>query len=149
MSESPINDVSDTAFWIAQHRAIESARADALFRDPFAARLAGERGQQIARAMPHAGVIGWSVAIRTRIIDEFIGAALDDGIDAVLNLGAGLDARPYRMDLRPRSSGWRRTIRASSSTRKAAWRESGRAAGWSARSSISRTRRRGARYSRR
>jgi len=105
MSESPINDVSDTAFWIAQHRAIESARADALFRDPFAARLAGERGQQIARAMPHAGVIGWSVAIRTRIIDEFIGAALDDGIDAVLNLGAGLDARPYRMDL-PASLLW-------------------------------------------
>ena len=105
MSESPINDVSDTAFWIAQHRAIESARADALFRDPLAARLAGERGQQIARAMPHAGVIGWSVAIRTRIIDEFIGAALEDGIDAVLNLGAGLDARPYRMDL-PASLLW-------------------------------------------
>jgi methyltransferase (TIGR00027 family) len=54
-------------------------------------------------------VIGWSVAIRTRIIDEFIGTAvaagIDAGIDAVLNLGAGLDARPYRMDL-PASLLW-------------------------------------------
>jgi methyltransferase (TIGR00027 family) len=105
MSESPIDDVSDTAFWIAHHRAVESARADALFRDPFAARLAGERGQQIARAMPHARVIGWSVALRTRIIDEFIGTSVDAGVDAVLNLGAGLDARPYRMDL-PTSLLW-------------------------------------------
>jgi methyltransferase (TIGR00027 family) len=105
MSESPIDDVSDTAFWIAHHRAIESARADALFRDPFAARLAGERGREIARAMPHARVIGWTVAIRTRIIDEFIAAAIADGVDAVLNLGAGLDARPYRMEL-PASLLW-------------------------------------------
>jgi methyltransferase (TIGR00027 family) len=109
MSETPINDVSDTAFWIAHHRALESARDDALFSDPLAGLLAGERGREIARAMPHARVIGWTVAIRTRIIDEFIGAAVADGIDAgvdaVLNLGAGLDARPYRMDL-PASLLW-------------------------------------------
>jgi methyltransferase (TIGR00027 family) len=45
------------------------------------------------------------VAIRTRIIDEFIAAAIAEGVDAVLNLGAGLDARPYRMDL-PASLLW-------------------------------------------
>lgn len=105
MSEPLIRDVSDTAFWIAQHRAQESARKDALFRDPLAGRLAGERGAEIAAAMPHSRMIGWSVAIRTRIIDDFILSAVAEGIDTVLNLGAGLDTRAYRMDL-PASLRW-------------------------------------------
>ena len=33
------------------------------------------------------------------IIDEFIQRGIASGVDAVLNLGAGLDTRPYRMDL--------------------------------------------------
>ncbi|MGD0484992.1 MAG: hypothetical protein ABSB58_10150, partial [Gemmatimonadales bacterium] len=37
----PIEHVSDTARWVAVHRAMESERPDALFRDPFARRLAG------------------------------------------------------------------------------------------------------------
>ena len=99
MSEPAIRDVSDTAFWIAQHRAEETMRSDALFRDPFAARLAGERGARIAHEMPASGFIGWTVALRTRIIDEFIRDAIHSGVDTILNLGAGLDARPYRMEL--------------------------------------------------
>jgi methyltransferase (TIGR00027 family) len=98
---SPLQDVSDTAFWIAYHRALESARPDALFRDPFAARLAGERGRRISDAMPTSGIVAWTVALRTRIIDDYITAALRSGIDTVLCLGAGLDARPYRMALPP------------------------------------------------
>jgi len=46
LAKPHINDVSDTAFWIAHHRAVESARIDALFRDPFAGRLAGEHGRK-------------------------------------------------------------------------------------------------------
>ncbi len=38
-----IENVSDTARWVAVYRAMESARSDAIFRDPFAERLAGER----------------------------------------------------------------------------------------------------------
>jgi methyltransferase (TIGR00027 family) len=98
---SPIQDVSDTAFWIAYHRALESDRPDALFRDPFAARLAGERGRRISDAMPTSGVVAWTVALRTRIIDDYLMSALRSGIDTVLCLGAGLDARPYRMALPP------------------------------------------------
>ena len=98
---SPIQDVSDTAFWIAYHRALESARPDALFRDPFAARLAGERGRRISDAMPTSAVVAWTVALRTRIIDDYIMSAVRSGIDTVLCLGAGLDARPYRMALPP------------------------------------------------
>lgn len=99
VTEPLIRDVSDTAFWIARHRAEESARADALFHDPLAQRLAGSRGAQIAAAMPYSRMVAWSVAIRTRIIDDFILSAVGGGIDTVLNLGAGLDTRPYRMEL--------------------------------------------------
>jgi methyltransferase (TIGR00027 family) len=105
MVEPLIRDVSDTSFWIAHHRALETARPDALFRDPLAARLAGERGAKIAEAMPMPRVIGWNVVIRTCIIDDFILCAIGEGVDTILNLGAGLDTRPYRMNL-PASLRW-------------------------------------------
>jgi len=41
------------------------------------------------------------VALRTRIIDEYIARAIESGVDTVLALGAGLDARPYRLALPP------------------------------------------------
>lgn len=44
MNSSPVTGVSDTARWVAVYRAWESARPDALFHDPFAQRLAGDRG---------------------------------------------------------------------------------------------------------
>jgi len=99
MAASSIADVSDTAFWVAHYRGIEGRRRDALFRDPLAARLAGQHGQQIAREMPGAAMTAWSVAIRTHLIDDYIRRAMADGVDTILNLGAGLDTRPYRMDL--------------------------------------------------
>jgi methyltransferase (TIGR00027 family) len=97
--EAPIEHVSDTALWVASYRALESARSDALFHDPLAEVLAGERGRQIARRMQNEIVMAWAISLRTRIMDELIAAAIAQGVDLVLNLGAGLDARPYRMDL--------------------------------------------------
>jgi methyltransferase (TIGR00027 family) len=105
MAEPAIQDISDTAFWVAHFRAVENERPDALFRDPFAGRLAGERGRKIAAAMPAARMTGWTLAMRTRIIDDFIQSAIREGVDTVLNLGAGLDARAYRLEL-PRSLRW-------------------------------------------
>lgn len=99
MGAALIDNVSDTAFWIAHYRGLEGERADALFHDPLAALLAGERGKAIARSMPGSYFTAWSVALRTRIIDDFIRLAIGEGAGAVLNLGAGLDTRPYRMDL--------------------------------------------------
>jgi len=99
MTEPTIKDVSDTAFWIAHLRALESERADALFRDPLAGRLAGERGREITASMPIPRMVGWTVAIRTCIIDDYIEFAIDEDVDTILNLGAGLDTRPYRMNL--------------------------------------------------
>ncbi len=101
LADSPIQHVSDTAFWIAHFRAIESARPDALFHDPLATRLTEGRGRAIGEAMNEGAMIGWVVALRTIIIDEYIQGALARGTDTVLNLGAGLDTRPYRLDLPP------------------------------------------------
>jgi methyltransferase (TIGR00027 family) len=98
---SAIEHVTDTAFWVATYRAREGERADALFHDPLAARLADARGRAIAAEMPGGPLVGWTVVLRTRIIDDFIMGAIADGFDCVLNLGAGLDTRPYRMTLPP------------------------------------------------
>jgi O-methyltransferase involved in polyketide biosynthesis len=39
-----LDAVGSTSLWVAAGRAIETERADALFRDPFARELAGEEG---------------------------------------------------------------------------------------------------------
>ena len=101
MSERIIDGVADTARWVAYYRAIESERRDALFRDPYARRLAGERGQRIARSLP-AGPLRWVIAVRTAVFDELIQDLVHRGaVDTVLNLAAGLDTRPYRLTLPP------------------------------------------------
>jgi methyltransferase (TIGR00027 family) len=105
MAAPLIGNVSDTAFWVAHHRALESERADALFRDPLAGILAGDRGRQIADEMPQPQMTSWAIVIRTCIIDDFIRYAIAQGADTILNLGAGLDTRPYRMEL-PGSLAW-------------------------------------------
>jgi methyltransferase (TIGR00027 family) len=105
MAAPLIENVSDTAFWVAHHRAREGERPDALFRDPLAKLLAGDRGREIANSMPQPAMTSWAVVIRTSIIDDFIRAAIAQGADTILNLGAGLDTRPYRMEL-PTSLAW-------------------------------------------
>jgi methyltransferase (TIGR00027 family) len=100
--DEAIQHVSDTAVLAAGWRAMESGRPDALFQDPLAAGLAGERGLRSARDLPDGA---WVVAIRTVVIDAFLRSAISSGIDTIVNLGAGLDTRPYRMDL-PSSLRW-------------------------------------------
>jgi len=95
-AEPSIRNVSDTAKWAAFFRAKESERKDALFRDPFAARLAGERGAEAARRMSGGD---WAWAARTYLFDDIIGRCIAEGADTVVNLAAGMDARPYRMAL--------------------------------------------------
>jgi methyltransferase (TIGR00027 family) len=96
--EAPLGDVSDTARWVAYFRALESERKGALFRDPFARRLSGDRGRAIVEGLPK-GPLSWSLAVRTRVFDELITEAIDAGARVVVNLAAGLDARPYRLPL--------------------------------------------------
>jgi methyltransferase (TIGR00027 family) len=100
-----IQNVSDTAFMVAGFRAAESERPKPLFRDPLAAKLVGEHGKKILATVPRHFGGAWSVVIRTVIIDDYIRRAIATGVDTILNLGAGLDTRPYRIDL-PSSLRW-------------------------------------------
>jgi methyltransferase (TIGR00027 family) len=97
--ESSIRNISDTARWVAVYRARETERTDAVFRDQFARRLAGERGEQIAATMSFAEKNSWPFVARTWLIDQVISNQVKLGTDMVVNLAAGLDARPYRMNL--------------------------------------------------
>ena len=101
MAEPLVSNVSDTARWVAVYRAWESARPDALFSDPFADRLAGERGRAIAARAPRQVRSGWPMVVRTKLMDDLVLASVRDGCDCVLNLAAGLDTRPYRLALPP------------------------------------------------
>lgn len=103
--EHPVSHVSDTALWVAVHRSMESKRTDALFRDPYAERLAGERGKRIVGQLERGKSSAWSIITRTAVLDELIMQAVRDGADTVLNLAAGLDTRPYRLPL-PASTRW-------------------------------------------
>jgi methyltransferase (TIGR00027 family) len=100
--EQTIEQVSDTALWVAMYRAMETDRPDAHFRDPMARILAGERGAAISRGMHDDQSTAWGTIVRTCVYDELILKAISDrGVKVVVNLGAGLDARPYRLDLPP------------------------------------------------
>jgi O-methyltransferase involved in polyketide biosynthesis len=46
-------------------------------------------------------MMAWGVVARTSAIDRLITESLSSGVDTVLNLGAGMDTRPYRMALPP------------------------------------------------
>jgi methyltransferase (TIGR00027 family) len=96
-----IRNICDTARWVAFFRALETRRPDALFRDPYAERLAGERGLQIAGALVDGSKHQWAWVSRTYLFDTFLSREIQNGAEVVLNLAAGLDARPYRMDLSP------------------------------------------------
>ena len=63
-SSSPLlENISDTARWVAMYRALESDRPDAHFRDPYARLLAGEQGEEdrryaeLLRRMEAAGMV--------------------------------------------------------------------------------------------
>jgi methyltransferase (TIGR00027 family) len=100
-----VRDISDTALWVAYYRAEETDRPDAAFRDPYARALAGDRGEKIAKAQKFGDQNAWSFMARTVLFDQFITDAVRDGADLVVNLAAGLDTRPYRMDL-PKTLTW-------------------------------------------
>ncbi len=100
-----VENISDTARWVAFFRAEETERPDAVFHDPFARKLAGEKGEQIANAIAFSRKNSWSFVARTFLFDEFIKQHVELGYDMIVNLAAGLDARPYRMQL-PKTLKW-------------------------------------------
>lgn len=100
-----LRSVSDTALLVAYHRAMESRRPDALFHDEIAERLSAGRGEEIARELIYGRRTAWTTIVRTVLFDEVITRLVAAGTDTVVNLAAGLDARPYRMKV-PASLRW-------------------------------------------
>ena len=99
------NRASMTALGIAITRAIESAKPEGerLFYDPYA-RLFASRwmvcltGLLVRTGYPERrgpGVLGYLLA-RTRYIDDYLLSRVADGVEQVVILGAGYDARAYR-----------------------------------------------------
>ena len=97
---SEIVHVSDTALMVAACRAMETEREGGLVHDPFAARLAGERGMAFARSLPMLPMMCFGIGVRSKFMDEFVMYAVGAGqVETVLSLGAGLDSRAWRLDI--------------------------------------------------
>ncbi len=94
-----IRNIADTSRWVAVYRADETDRPDAVFRDPFARRLAGERGEKIVSEMTTGRKNSWSLVARTWLIDQFVLNCIKSEFTQVLNLASGLDTRAYRLSL--------------------------------------------------
>jgi methyltransferase (TIGR00027 family) len=105
MEDHEIHHVSDTALWIAAYRALESGRPDAVFKDRLARKLAGARGFRMVAETPNAEAMAFAMVARTTAIDRLVYHAIERGATTVINLGAGLDTRPYRMNL-PAALSW-------------------------------------------
>lgn len=101
------DQVSDTSLLVAAARAIETDREDGFVNDPLAATLAGERGKLLLQSMSRGlEWIAFGIGLRSRFIDDFVEEVIGKGeIDTVLNLGAGLDTRPWRLAL-PETLHW-------------------------------------------
>jgi methyltransferase (TIGR00027 family) len=96
--------VSDTAWILAELRAMESERPDALFQDTLARKLSGKKGKDLLARFP-INDFYFLTLVRTKVIDELIYQLVESQSDVILNLAAGLDTRPYRLDL-PRKLRW-------------------------------------------
>ncbi|ARQ68473.1 class I SAM-dependent methyltransferase [Streptomyces marincola] len=89
--------VSYTAQWTAAARAEESAREDALFRDPLARDLAAPRGFELLDEYGGGGLLPF-IAIRTRYLDDSVEEILrDNGPRQVVFVAAGMDTRAFRL----------------------------------------------------
>ena len=97
--ENTINHISDTALWIAAYRAKETKSSHPVINDRFAEKLAGEKGFEMVATTPYTESMAFAMIVRTCAIDRLVEIAVSKGIDTVINLGAGLDTRPYRMNL--------------------------------------------------
>jgi len=93
--------VADTAFSIAVVRAEEALRpeSDRLFDDPYATLFAAA-GAHVAESTQRFVDLPFfrdGVRLRTRYIDDAVREGLKAGLDQIVLLGAGFDARGLRM----------------------------------------------------
>lgn len=90
---------SKTALMVCAYRARASRWARPLFDDPWAAALAGDEGEAIARGFDqHWPAMEQWLALRVAYLDRLVGLAVDRlGVRQVVVLGAGYDTRAARL----------------------------------------------------
>ncbi len=90
--------MASTGLLVAAIRAAESLRADRLFTDPYADKLAGDTGRALlAAAIAKTGERSTvQIVVRTRFWDEALLRAVTAANQVVI-LAAGMDARAYRL----------------------------------------------------
>lgn len=93
--------VADTAYSIATVRADEADRGpeERLFNDPFA-KIFAATGEHVREATERFLALPFfrdGVRLRTRFIDDVVESALASGLRQLVLLGAGFDARGYRL----------------------------------------------------
>ena len=86
-------------------RAIETQRADRLFADPFAAKLAGKEAFELIE--PQKNILPKEegrpyLAVRTRFFDDFL-ISLAPQLRQIVIVGAGMDTRAFRMSWYPKT----------------------------------------------
>jgi methyltransferase (TIGR00027 family) len=95
-----MNSLAGSARWAAAHRARETEKPNALFKDPYARALAGEEGVEMLRQAeaenPQHQIIASYMVIRTRFFDDLMVRAVERGIRQVVLLAAGMDCRAFR-----------------------------------------------------
>jgi methyltransferase (TIGR00027 family) len=97
-----MQDISETAHLVAMYRALASESPQARFQDPFARMLAGGQGELLVEVLGERQAGTKALALRTYTIDQMLEKLIATAlVGTVLNLGAGLDARPYRLKLPP------------------------------------------------
>lgn len=99
----PLEGVGGTGLAVAAIRAAETARPDRLFADPLAGAFVAASGWSSARPPGDrraAALKTWVVA-RTVFLDELLVSAGQDGCRQVVLLGAGFDARAFRLPWPP------------------------------------------------
>lgn len=94
------NNVSITAYWMAAYRALEFEKTTPLFHDPYATLIANPVGFNFLRKLRFGLSSEWLFNTRTKVIDNLITELVkNEKIDVVLNLAAGFDMRPFRLEL--------------------------------------------------
>lgn len=93
-----------TSVAVAMARAQESAREDRMFHDPYAQGFV-DAARELLDDTEWPSLTAWvdlfysRGVVRTRFIDDYLCAAVAAGCTQVVLLGAGLDARAYRLPL--------------------------------------------------
>ncbi|WP_167454771.1 SAM-dependent methyltransferase [Micromonospora arborensis] len=89
-----------TAHWIAVARAAETLRTDPLFIDSLAVEFVARTDPALLADLRENPTPRFDVlAVRTKFFDDFLLAAVRDGLRQLVIVAAGMDSRAYRLDL--------------------------------------------------